>query len=356
MDSNNAISPVLSSPAAAPYAALWYGDLLSAGPATQTWIWQGYLGAGQVTLLTSQWKLGKSTLLAALMARMKAGGELAGLPVSAGKVVVVSEENPSKWYERGQGRSFGDHLCWFCRPFLGRPRLDEWLALIEQIGSLHARHGVALVVIDPLANLTPMRCENDAGEMLKTLLPLQRLTALGLSVLLLHHPRKGPVVMGQAARGSGALSGYVDIIIEMQRVSRRNLKDRRRRLLAYSRHETTPTSRVIELTEDGTDYRFLGDSAELDFERGWPFLKNLLAEAAGPLTRVEIHRDWPDALVRPGKLTLWRWLARGVKEHLVECRGSGSRKEPYRYHLPGMEMEWQAKFNESFMRGLELEK
>ncbi len=51
MDSNNALSPVLSSPAAAPYAALWYGDLLSAGAATQSWIWQGYLGTGQVTLL-----------------------------------------------------------------------------------------------------------------------------------------------------------------------------------------------------------------------------------------------------------------------------------------------------------------
>jgi hypothetical protein len=353
MDSHNTLSPGLSTPVAAPYPALWYGDLLSAGAGAQSWIWQGYLGTGQVTLLTSQWKLGKSTLLAALMARMKTGGELAGLPVSAGKVVVVSEESPSKWYERGQGLSFGDHLCWFCRPFLGRPRLDDWLALIDQIASLHARHGVALVVIDPLANLTPLRCENDAGEMLKTLLPLQRLTALGLSVLLLHHPRKGPVVMGQAARGSGALSGYVDIIIEMQRVSRRNLKDRRRRLLAYSRHETTPTSRAIELTDDGTDYRFLGESTELDFEHGWPLLKNLLAEAAGPLTREELHRDWPEGLFRAGKLTLWRWLARAVKERLVECHGAGSRTEPYRYKLPGMEMQWQAKFNEEFQRKLE---
>jgi hypothetical protein len=40
--------------------------------------------------------------------------------------------------------------------------------------------------------------------------------------------------------------------------------------------------------------------------RGWPLLKNLLAEASGPLTRVEIHRDWPDGLIRPGKLTLLR--------------------------------------------------
>ena len=189
--------------------------------------------------------------------------------------------------------------------------------------------------------------------MLKTLLPLQGLTALGLSVLLLHHPRKGPVDMGQAARGSGAPSGYEDIIMKMQRVSRRNLKDLRRRLLAYSRHETTPTSPVIKLTEDGTDYRFLGESAELDFKQGWPLLKNLLAEAAGSLTREEIHRDWPDAQICPGKLTLWRWLAGAVKERLVECHGSGSRKEAYRYHLHEIEMHWLAKSNEELQRNLE---
>lgn len=352
MDSCRALTPAAPGLEAAPYVPLWYPDLLSAGAASQSWIWHGYLGAGQVTLLTSEWKLGKSTLLSVLLSRMKTGGELVGLPVSAGKVVVVSEENPSKWYERGQALSFGDHLCWFCRPFLGRPQMEDWLALIEQISSLHTRHQVALVVIDPLANLTPMRSENDAGEMLKTLLPLQRLTAQGLSVLLLHHPRKGSVTMGQAARGSGALCGYVDIMIEMRRVSRRNLKDRRRRLLAYSRHEVTPRSRVIELTEDGTDYRSLGDSAELDFEHGWPILHDLLALAEGPLNRVEIHRGWPDGQMRPAKLTLWRWLTRAVRERWILCDGTGSRKDPYRYQLPGMTEHWQASFNARFMQGL----
>ena len=185
-----------------------------------------------------------------------------------------------------------------------------------------------------------------------TVLPLQRLTAQGLGVLLLHHPRKGAVVMGQAARGSGALSGYADIIIEMQRVARRNSKDRRRRLLAYSRHEVTPPSRLIELTEDGKDYRSLGDSAALDFEHGWPMLKSVLTQAAGPLTRVEIHRDWPEKCLRPAKLTLWRWLARAEKEGFVESTGIGSRKEPYCYQLPGMAMQWQARFNERFLQGL----
>jgi hypothetical protein len=52
--------------------------------------------------------------------------------------------------------------------------------------------------------------------MLEFLLPLQRLTALGLSVLLLHHPSKAATATGLAARGSGALSGFADILIEMK--------------------------------------------------------------------------------------------------------------------------------------------
>src|SRR5439155_11836303 len=104
------------------------------------------------------------------------GGELAGLPLRAGRAIVVSEESPAMWAERSQVLSFGDHVTWFCRPFLGRPREEVWLALLEQIGRMHDRQPADLLVIDPLANLSPLRSENDAGEMLKTLLPLQRLT------------------------------------------------------------------------------------------------------------------------------------------------------------------------------------
>src|ERR1051325_6318306 len=49
------------------------------------WLWHGSLAPGNVTLLTSQWKSGKTTLVSVLLDRMKAGGQLAGLPVAAGK-------------------------------------------------------------------------------------------------------------------------------------------------------------------------------------------------------------------------------------------------------------------------------
>ncbi len=56
--------------------------------------------------------------------------------------------------------------------------------------------------------------------MLAALLPLQRLTNRGVSVLVQHHPRKRDTAAGLAARGSGALSGFTDVLVEMEVASR----------------------------------------------------------------------------------------------------------------------------------------
>jgi hypothetical protein len=93
----------------------------------------------------------------------------------------------------------------------------------------------------------PGRTENDAATILEALLQLQRLANAGIAVLVLHHPKKGKSAAGQSARGSGALTGNVDIIIEMDWFARPHEDDRRRRLLAFSRHDATPRRRLIEL-------------------------------------------------------------------------------------------------------------
>jgi hypothetical protein len=243
---------------------------------------------------------------------------------------------------------------WFCKPFQGKPTAEQWLNLLVQVGRMHDQKPVDLLAIDSLANLAAMRTENDAAEMLTAVAPLQRLTSRGVSVLLCHHPRKGPVIPGQAARGSGALSAYVDIILEMHPVCRRNPKDRRRRLQGYSRYPATPPSWVIEWTADGANYLALGPSAEPDFARGWPVLQALLANAECPMTRRDIMRAWPDTAPTPAKQTLWRWLSRVVREGQVLQHGSGTCSDPYQYSLPDMIEKWQANFLADFARRLDM--
>ena len=73
---------------------LWGPAGLAAAAKPLAWLWQGFLAPGAVTLMTSQWKAGKTTLASVLLARMQTGGVFAGRPLAAGKAIVVSEEGP----------------------------------------------------------------------------------------------------------------------------------------------------------------------------------------------------------------------------------------------------------------------
>src|SRR5262249_53074815 len=86
---------------------LWLKALRQAAQTKMPWLWHGYLAPGNITLLTSQWKSGKTTLVSVLLNRFKEGGELAGLPLAAGKAVVVSEEPAARWNLRSQKLAFG---------------------------------------------------------------------------------------------------------------------------------------------------------------------------------------------------------------------------------------------------------
>jgi hypothetical protein len=161
----------------------------------------------------------------------------------------------------------------------------------------------------------------------------RRLTRLGMSVWLLHHPRKGKVRSGQAARGSGLLGGYADILLEMGWYRQPSDPDRRRVIEGYSRHDETPRRLVIELAPDGTDYLAHGDLCEDDFTRNRAILQSILAAFEGSPTRREIRQRWPDDRKKPDEATLWRWLERLMCEGLVVRQGGGRRGDPFRFRL-----------------------
>jgi AAA domain len=323
------------------FAALGMEELRRASAGQHGWLLQGYLAPGNVTLLTSQWKSGKTTLMSVLLSRMKTGGQFAGLPLRAGRATVVSEESPAHWVARSQHLDLdGGHVRWICRPFRGKPTREEWLGLVDALAAETTARKLDLVVIDPLASFLPGHSENNAGTMLDVLLPLQRLTTLGASVFVLHHPGKGDPLEGQAARGSGALPGYVDILIEMNWFARPMEDDRRRRLVAFSRHRETPRRLVIELGPLGTDYLAYGDFAVEELDQAWDQLQGVLEEAHGKLTRREILKQWPQDYRPPNDATLWRWLERAVADGRVHSEGTGRRSSPFRYWLPEKEKEW----------------
>lgn len=304
------------------------------------WLWHGYLVPGAVTLLTSQWKTGKTTLTSVLLSRMKTGGTLAGLPLAAGRAILLSEESPQQWLLRGHQLDLENHVGWFCRPFRGRPTRPQWHHLLDHITTIAVERGVSLVVVDTLAAFYPGKSENDAGAMLDALAPLQRLAAQGLSVLALHHPPKRERGDGPSGRGSGALLGCADILLEMRWYRRAAESDRRRRLLALSRFDDTPRQLVVELNAEGTDYLSHGNFTDVEFADHWRSLETLLRQASYKLNRAEILAGWP-AEERPDAITVYRWLRRAVELGLVRQDGLGQRQHPFRYWLPESEERWR---------------
>ena len=98
------------------------------------WLWDGYLAPGNITLLTSQWKTGKTTLLTGLLRGLERGEAFLDRTLVAGKALVVSEESTEHWAERLSRMPIGPHVELLARPFPGRPSFEEWTALID-----HAR-------------------------------------------------------------------------------------------------------------------------------------------------------------------------------------------------------------------------
>lgn len=299
------------------------------------WLWHGYLAKGAMTLLTSRWKAGKTTLLSVLLARMATGGQLAGLPVAKAKATVVSEERLENWRSRHERLRFSDNLVLLCRPFSARPTAETWLALIEHLEGLGRQQQVEFVAIDPLAQFLPGPVENDSLAMLDALKPLERLLAANMCVLLLHHPRKKPAAAGQAARGGATLCASVDVLMEMRLPSATHPLDRRRELLAWSRYADTPRERVIELSADGRDYF---ESQTAPTHRAAEYLEvacRLLATPPRHLTRRQMLDAWPVGEPKPHPSLLWRTLEAAVRSGRLEQEGAGRRRDPFRYFLSG---------------------
>ncbi|MFL5330098.1 MAG: AAA family ATPase [Gemmataceae bacterium] len=296
------------------------------------WLWQGYIAFGSITLCTSRWKSGKTTLLSVLLARMGAGGTLAGSPVAAAHAVVVSEEGPQIWVARDQSLGIGNHVRWFCQPFLHVPKRHEWIDLLNEVAKSIARRPT-LIVIDPLAAVLPNGDENNAAAIVRALAPLRKFTKKGSAVLLLHHPRKGTAF---EPRGSGALLGFADILMELELPAHFPQQSRRRSLRARGRHADIPGERLIELALDGRDYQVCDLAAEECAER-WEVIRWVLADANKKMTRDEILKNWPETRLKPHRVTLWEWLEAAHQNGSLARSGRGQRNDPFRYWLPERE-------------------
>ncbi len=295
--------------------------------AARKWIWHGYLARGQTTLLSALWKSGKSTLLAHLLRMLLAGGLFCDLRAGSARCLYITEEPESRWAERRDLLGLGDHVEFLVRPFLQKANWNDWACFLKYLRELQAAKKYDLLVMDTLTNLWPVMHENDAGEVQAALQPLQNMDAQ-LANLLVHHLKKADGQEATGSRGSGALTSFVDTIMELRRYDPTNRKDCRRVLTAYGRDEETYDELVIELAEG--KYIAHGSRDQVRARTLNEILDSILPGEPPGMTWAQIADAWPGDS-KPRRNNLLDALNGGFESFRYGRRGTGKRGSPYTF-------------------------
>jgi hypothetical protein len=300
-------------------------DLANATEENIEWILPGYIAKGAITEIGAKVKAGKTTLVAAIVRAAAEGLEVLGLPTLKSSTVYLTEQPRVSFRQTLQragllGRSDFHLLLKSDVPQMSWPEMVA--AVVEECERL----GATLLVIDTLPQFAalPGDAENNAGDALAAMEPLQRAAARGLAVVIVRHDRKAGGDVGDSGRGSSAFAGVSDILISLRNPDGK--ADKQRRVLrAVSRFSETPAELFIELTESG--YVALGTSQQsaLTAAKG-SIMTEMSDSAKTALTLGEIEK-----LVTISRTTLQRGLNELVDEGTLERVGDGKRSSPFRY-------------------------
>lgn len=291
------------------------------------WVVEGLLARRTVTLLTGPPKSGKSTLTFALLRALERGSPFAGFAVSKTRAVILSEEEALTLHEKAV--AFGVKEARFLTRREMRP--DMTLADFLREGVREARRvGAHLLVLDtlPAWGRFGRDEEKDSGAMQAAMQCVLEAAGEGLAILVVHHTRKGGGEDGEAARGSSALVGAVDIALELRR-AKEMPGPNFRTLAAFSRFRESPAEeQSLELR--GREYVRQGSAAEAKVVAWKERVVDFLARATGPMTRDEVA----EGVGGMRELTI-RALKELVADGVVVRTGAGKRGDPHRYALAG---------------------
>ncbi len=296
-------------------------ELLSESPTEPDWIWPGYVAPGSITLLAGRPKVGKSTLLFALMAAIDGGSSFCGRRLRRVPIVLLSEERGSTIAEKARTRSWSDGVSILLHH---TAYALAWADIVRHACTHVGRGG--LVVVDTLADFAGLGAdaENNAGAIQSAMRPLLEIAGDGRAVLVVSHQRKAAGEHGEAVRGSNALTAAVDIVVELERAPG-SIGDHGRVLKAMSRFSTTPADLVVRRTEHG--YEAIGELASATAASELDRVTTLLAEL-GEVTAEELA-DAADLSKGTAQRRLGALLAAGR----VVRSGGGNRGDPYHWRL-----------------------
>jgi DNA polymerase-1 len=195
-------------------------DTLALKPPKIDWLIESLLGRGLITELVAKVKMGKTTFaLQGLRAGIGGDDEYCSKAVSGPiRVGYVTEEGQQTFLEALHRYGLAD-LVDQDAFFSVFDFETQDVALSKVVDSL-IQHGqddrVDVIVLDTLSVIAGLDEEDHSGQAAKVMHQVRRLAVAGFAVLILRHSRKTGGEVGDAGRGSSAISGYVDILLQIE--------------------------------------------------------------------------------------------------------------------------------------------
>ena len=217
------------------------------------------------------------------------------------------------------------------KPQFGLPTVD---AFLEELDAQIRRHGIELVVLDPMTECLRVQDENDAAEMSRTLRPFHALTQeTGCTILFIHHDRKAEGKGVDLLRGSSAIGATFDFILQLRYLRG---DDRPERALQYMGRYGRG---VIHARFIGDDYELIDHEALVEEQRE---TKNQQRAEKRESRRQKdfararrVLREHPDGLDRQTAAAAIGIGVNRVTALLNGLVGSEARHEPNRGSSPG---------------------
>ncbi len=306
-------------------------ELASETPAEVEWLVRPWIAAGSITEVDGKIKkAGKTTWVTHLIRSQLDGTSFMGEPTTKSPVVYLTEQPDSSFREALKRAELLDRHDLYILSWKDTVGLLWWVVASEAVAECK-RRGARLLVIDTMGQFTGLQgdSENNSGDALSAMKPLQEAAAAGIAVIVIRHERKSGGEVGDSGRGSTAFGGAVDTVLSIRRPEG-NSRPTLRIIQGLSRFSEVQDELMIELI-DGK-YVSHGPPSQLAaVEARRAILAAVPDTSAGAVT-------W-DALIETTgmkRTTAQEVVSTLLNEKRLVREGKGTKGDPHRFYAPKM--------------------
>ena len=188
--------------------------MTSFGDSEISWVVDGFLAEGTITLLTSEPGEGKTTIAAEIGYRISRGEPFAGRATSLRPVLILDRENPRQGllatFERLRIEEHAGFRVWGGWQAEDAPAPDSGIVATWAL----LQNPKPLIIMDSLVAFFDGGDENDAGAARAFLHRQRKLASLGVTFLDIHHIGKSETA--KFYRGSSDLKAAIDLGIKIE--------------------------------------------------------------------------------------------------------------------------------------------